>query len=96
MVDNNKKEKEALELFIKGESAKAHKLQKEFLDEVMNSGEDLCSCEDAKCPYHGKCVECVMIHRGHGEHLPNCFRDMMNKRIGILSALTEDSFKKNR
>ena len=94
MIDNNQKEKEALELFIKGESVKAHKLQKEFLDEVMKSGKDHCSCKDAKCPYHGKCVECVIIHRGHSEHLPSCFNEMVNKRIGMLSGLTEDSFKK--
>lgn len=93
-VDYNTKEMEAMELFLKGEKVKAHKLQREFLDEIMSTGEDLCSCSATDCPYHGKCLECVMIHRGHGEHLPECFKLMVNKRIAILSGLTEDSFKR--
>jgi hypothetical protein len=63
-------------------------LQRDFLKEVKASGEDLCSCT-AKCPYHGKCVDCVLIHRGHGDHLPECFRAMVNVRIRALLELTE-------
>jgi hypothetical protein len=35
----------------------------------------------------------VIIHRGHGDHLPHCFQNMVNERIAVLSALTEHSFK---
>ncbi len=93
MIDNHPKEQEAMALFISGENKKAHRLQETFLEEVKKSGEDHCSCT-AKCKYHGRCVDCVIIHRGHGEHLPFCFHDMVNKRLEGISALTEHSIKK--
>lgn len=93
-IDNNDLEKEAMSNFTSGDIKKAQQLQNEFLEQVKKSGKDYCSCT-GNCKYHGKCVECVIIHRGHSEHLPNCFRDMVNKRIEELSSLTEHSFKKN-
>ena len=93
MVDNHELEKRAMELFRSGDSDQASRLQEQFLAEVMASGEDLCSCPSS-CGYHGKCVECVLIHRGHGDHLPHCFRSMVNERIDSLSALTEHSSRR--
>ena len=91
MIDNNELEVKAMECFLCGETKKAQQLQTEFLDEVKKSGEDYCSCQGS-CKYHGKCVECVIIHRGHGHHLPNCFREMVNKRIQAISGLSEHTF----
>jgi hypothetical protein len=81
-----------MQAFKRGERALGHKLQDEFVAELRESKEkeDYCSCEKA-CKYHGKCVECVAIHRAHREHLPNCFRSLVNERIEILSELTEHS-----
>lgn len=31
------------------------------------------------------------IHRAHQEHVPNCMRPLLNKKIKILSELTEHS-----
>ena len=92
MVDDHEVERKAMALFRSGDGATASKLQDDFLSEIMASGEDLCSCPHA-CKFHGKCVECVMIHRGHGDHLPHCFREMVNRRIEVLSELTEHSSK---
>ena len=92
MIDDNKLETEAMRLFKNGENKRAMQLQNRSLEEVKNSGEDHCNCP-ASCKHHGNCVECVIIHRGHGDHLPHCFRDMVNKRIETLSGLTEHSFK---
>jgi hypothetical protein len=75
VIDGHKLEKQAMELFKRGDAARASQLQDEFLAEVMSSGEDLCSCPEA-CKFHGKCVECVLLHRGHGDHLPRCFDNM--------------------
>ena len=93
MIDNNPKEKEAMACFVSGEISKAYKLQDAFLAEVKAAGIDHCSCK-AKCKYHGHCIDCIIIHRGHGDHLPNCLHDMVNSRLEILSALTEHSLKK--
>jgi hypothetical protein len=90
MIDNHELEIRAMELFKKGEGKKASQLQEEFLKAVKSSGEDHCPCPGG-CRYHGKCVECVIIHRGHGDHLPYCFRNMLNERIESLSGLTEHS-----
>lgn len=95
MVDNHELEKRAMDCFRNGDAETGHRLQKEFLDEMKGSGEDLCSCKK-NCRYHGKCLDCVMLHRGHGEHLPECFRGILNRRIEALSALTEHSFKDDK
>ena len=94
MIDDHPKECRAMALFRLGQSQEASALQDEFLAEVKASGEDHCTCQSLGCKFHGRCVECVIIHRGHGDHLPNCFRDMVNRRLEGLSALTEHTVKR--
>jgi hypothetical protein len=81
-----------MELFKQDDSKRASKLQEEFLAEIEKSGVDHCSCP-VDCKFHGRCVECVIIHRGHGDHLPHCFQSMVNRRLEQLSGLTEHSFE---
>jgi hypothetical protein len=95
MIDNNALELQALECMRCGEGEQGMRLQREFLAQAKASGEDLCSCT-AKCPYHGKCVDCVLIHRGHGDHLPECFRAMVNTKLFSLSELTEHTVLNNK
>ena len=92
MIDDSPKEMRAMNLFKAGKSKEGSALQDEFLAEVKASGEDHCSCP-ASCKFHGKCMECVTLHRGHGAHLPHCFQQMVNRRIEKLSELSEHSFK---
>ena len=91
-IDDNELEKLAMEAFRKGNDREGHQLQNRFLAEVHASGQDHCSCT-TKCPHHGKCADCVVIHRGHQDHLPNCFHPMVNRRIAAVSALAEHSFR---
>lgn len=93
IIDSNPKEKEAMEAFKKGERMLGYKLQDEFVSELRESigKEDHCSCQNAACKFHGKCIECVAIHRAHRDHLPSCFNSMVNERIEKLSELTEHS-----
>lgn len=91
-IDEHPKEMQAMDLFKQGRSAEASKLQDQFLEEIKRSGTDHCSCP-ASCKFHGNCVACVAIHRGHGDHLPHCMQRMLNRRIEQLSGLTEHSFK---
>ena len=72
-----------MELFRQGESARASKLQDEFLAEIKQSGLDHCTCP-ATCKFHGKCVECVTLHRGHGDRLPHCLQNMVNRELATL------------
>ena len=66
------------------------KHQEEVAGEFMRENEkkDHCPCKKA-CRYHGNCKECVAIHRAHQEHVPNCMRPIINKKLRILSELTE-------
>ncbi len=65
-------------------------MKMEALQEIIDSGIDYCPCPEA-CPHHGKCWECLMIHRGHRDHLPYCMWDMINERLYPLQRLTEGS-----
>jgi hypothetical protein len=76
-IDDNALEKEALERMNKGDESEGMRLQWKFLEDVKKSGQDHCSCTNKGCPYHGKCMECVVIHRGHRDHLPSCFDSMV-------------------
>jgi len=91
-IDDHPMEIRAMELFKQGKSREASQLQDEFLAEIKQGGMNHCSCP-AACKFHGKCVECVTIHRGHGDHLPYCLQSMVNRKIGQLSGLTEHTFK---
>lgn len=91
-IDDNEQEMGAMDLFRSGNLKEARKMQDDFLKAVKASGQDHCTCPEA-CKFHGKCVECVTLHRGHGDHLPHCFGNMLNKRIEKLSELSEHSFK---
>lgn len=92
MIDDHPLECRAMDLFRCGKGQEATKIQDEFLAEVKQSGEDHCTCPSG-CKFHGKCVECVILHRGHGDHLPHCFQSMVNRRLQAVSALTEHSMK---
>lgn len=93
MIDDHEMEVRAMAMFRRGEGKAASALQDEFLALVKALGEDHCTCPSA-CKFHGKCVECVVLHRGHGDHLPHCFHKMVNRRLEGLSALTENSLER--
>ena len=89
-IEGNEKEIAAMAEFHKGNRAEGLKLQEEFAGEFRReySKKDHCPYKKA-CRYHGNCKECVAIHRAHQEHVPNCMRPIINKKLRILSELTE-------
>ena len=91
-IDDNDLEKRALKAFYAGDRELGHELQDEFVEAVRTqfADKDHCSCQKP-CKYHGKCLECVAIHRAHRDHLPNCFHSMINDRLKSMSGLTEHS-----
>ncbi len=93
MIDDHPTEIEAMRLFREGRGAEASKLQAQWVEQMLASGEDYCTCP-SNCAYHGDCVRCIIVHRGHGDHLPHCMRAMVNRRIDVLSGLTEHSFER--
>ncbi len=76
--DDNPDMHENMRLEKAGEQAKANAIRDDFVARAcaeIAQGVDFCSCA-AECPYHGKCMECVLIHRGHRDHLPNCLKSV--------------------
>ena len=84
------KEKAAMAEFHKGNRKEGLRLQEEFAAAFREEykEKDHCPCKKA-CRYHGNCKECVAIHRAHQEHVPNCMRELINKKLKGLSELTE-------
>ena len=48
-----------------------------------------CSCPDTTCIWHGKCYECVRLHRINGTHLPRCLQFLLTDAVNKLAQVTE-------
>jgi hypothetical protein len=86
-IDGNEMAIRQMALEREGRKQEGFDLKMEFLRQVQESG-DHCPCPEA-CPHHGNCFECVTIHRGHRDHLPYCFWDLINEKLHPLSLMTE-------
>lgn len=66
--------------------------------EKLKSGKyDKCSCPQLKCEWHGKCRECVMLHRAYQDHLPHCLKPIFQNKIkGLAEAIEFDITPKKR
>lgn len=91
-IDGHPLEKKELALAREGKMEESLETKMEFLRKLKESGIDHCPCQEA-CIHHGNCYECVVLHRGHRDHLPVCFFDMVNERMQALSGLTEGTFR---
>ena len=45
------------------------------------------------CEWHGKCKECVALHRYHNDHLPACLHQLVKSKNfeNLLSLIEKDS-----
>jgi hypothetical protein len=48
-----------------------------------------CSCPKTRCEWHGKCRDCVTIHRFHNDHIPYCFQSLLKDKIISLAKIVE-------
>jgi len=48
-----------------------------------------CSCPNTLCDWHGKCKECVALHRYHNDHVPVCLQSIINDKISALANAAE-------
>ena len=95
-LDNNPKSREAFLIGSKGDEVRAWEMEDEVIAEVhkaVEAGETHCNCPNTPCRLHGNCMDCVIVHRGHRDHLPYCMQDMVNERLAALSALTESKIR---
>ena len=95
-VDNNELEMESLRELKAGNRERSEELEDEFLRQCAMLPQGSCSCFRTDCRWHGKCWECVHLHRGGGDHIPNCFHNLVNKRLQGTLNLTESKIVKTR
>ena len=56
-----------------------------------------CSCPKTACEWNGDCIACVAIHRYHGDHVPNCFQQIINEKLKVVAAIGEmDAIEKEK
>ena len=48
-----------------------------------------CTCPNPLCDWHGKCTECVALHRHHGDHVPFCLQPILTEKIKAIAATIE-------
>ncbi len=48
-----------------------------------------CTCPNTLCDWHGKCKECVALHRYHGDHVPFCLQPMIRDKVKALADTVE-------
>ena len=48
-----------------------------------------CTCPNTLCDWHGKCKECVALHRHHNDHVPVCLQPIINDKIKALASVAE-------
>ena len=56
---------------------------------LASKADATCPCPKTKCEWHGRCHECVRIHRHYGDHVPNCMQSMLQNRIRELAKAAE-------
>lgn len=48
-----------------------------------------CTCLNNLCDWHGKCKECVALHRFHNDHVPVCLQPIIQDKIKDLASVVE-------
>lgn len=48
-----------------------------------------CTCPNKLCDWHGKCKECVALHRYHNDHIPACLQGIIDDKIKALVNVAE-------
>lgn len=57
---------------------------------VINDPENKkCSCPKTGCEWHGKCHDCVTLHRFYQDHIPFCFQHLLRDKITALVKIVE-------
>ena len=53
-----------------------------------------CPCPNPLCDWHGKCKECVALHRYHNDHVPVCLQPIISDKITALAGVVESFIEK--
>ena len=64
------------------------KLLEKSREIIADKSLDECPCTVA-CEWHGKCFECIKIHRIKGKHVPNCLQYIFQDKLNDLAKCVE-------
>lgn len=53
-----------------------------------------CICPNHLCDWHGKCMECVALHRFHNDHVPFCLQPIITGKLSDLARTVEMRMEK--
>lgn len=48
-----------------------------------------CTCSQTMCEWHGRCRECVALHRYHQDHVPACLQPFINNKLKEIVKIGE-------
>jgi len=48
-----------------------------------------CTCTQTLCEWHGRCRECVALHRYKKDHVPACLQPFINEKLKELVKIGE-------
>jgi hypothetical protein len=48
-----------------------------------------CTCTQLLCEWHGRCRECIALHRYHKDHVPFCFHSFINDQLKAIVKIGE-------
>jgi len=70
--------------------------KEEYYDQVLENRKlaadpeiTKCTCPNPLCDWHGKCIECVALHRYHNDHIPFCLQSIISDKVKMLSGVVE-------
>lgn len=77
------------------------KTKEEYYEQIMQNRKLMkdpkitkCTCPNVLCDWHGKCKECVALHRYNNDHIPVCLQPIVNDQIIKLAKTAEMSVNK--
>ena len=78
------------------------KTREEYYEQVVLKNRELaadpevtkCTCPNTLCDWHGKCMECVALHRYHNDHIPACLHGIIDDKLKALVSVTEMTIAK--
>ncbi|EGW37139.1 hypothetical protein [Desulfosporosinus sp. OT] len=57
---------------------------------IASNPENLkCTCSAILCEWHGRCRECVALHRYHQDHVPACLQTFINDKLKAIVKIGE-------
>ena len=65
---------------------------------IINNPENKkCPCPKIRCEWHGKCEDCVTLHRYNKDHLPNCLQFLLKEKfIELIKTVELEATEKEK